>query len=105
MRNTVGITIWLAAACFFLTSCQALTGRTAGESIDDVTITSTVKAKLVADRAVNLTRIDVDANRGVVYLTGTVESEAQKLRVQALAESVGGVKDVVNNLQVSGRRG
>jgi osmotically-inducible protein OsmY len=35
-----------------------------------------------------------------VYLTGAVESAEQKMRAEQLAQSVKGVKSVVNNLQV-----
>jgi len=41
-------------------ACQSMTGKTAGESIDAAAITAAVKAKLVADKPANLTRVDVD---------------------------------------------
>jgi hyperosmotically inducible protein len=62
-----------------------------------------VKSKLVADRASNLTRVDVDTNNGTVYLNGTVESAEQKSRAEQLAWQASGVKTVVNNLQVQKR--
>jgi len=80
--------------------CQAMTGKTAGQNIDDATITASVKSTLVADKAANLTRVDVDTNRGVVALNGVVESAEQKARAEQLARRVGGVKNVINNLQV-----
>lgn len=83
--------------------CQALTGRTVGENIDDATITASVKTKLVADRATNLTRVDVDTNNRVVYLNGTVESTEQRARAEQLALQVNGVRNVVNNLEVQRR--
>ena len=43
-----------------LTGCRTMTGKTAGQNIDDTTITAAVKSKLVADRASNLTRVDVE---------------------------------------------
>lgn len=83
--------------------CQALTGRTVGENIDDAAITASVKTKLVADKATNLTRVDVDTNNKIVYLNGTVESTEQKARAEQLASQVNGVRNVVNNLQVQMR--
>jgi osmotically-inducible protein OsmY len=80
--------------------CTAMTGKTIGENIDDANITASVKATLVADKVVNLTRIDVDTNRGVVSLNGVVESPDQRLRAAELALTSSGVKDVINNLQV-----
>jgi len=97
--------IFKAAGLFFLaavigTGCQAMTGKTAGQNVDDATLTASVKAQLVADKAANLVRVDVDTNNGVVYLNGTVESGEQKDRAEQLAKRVDGVKRVVNNLQV-----
>jgi hyperosmotically inducible protein len=77
-----------------------MTGKTAGRNVDDATLTASVKAQLVADKAANLVRVDVDTNNGVVYLNGTVESGEQKDRAEQLAKRVDGVKRVVNNLQV-----
>lgn len=86
-----------------LSGCRAMTGKTAGETVDDATITASVKSKLVADKASNLTRVDVDTNNGTVYLNGTVESPEQKTKAEQLAWQAKGVKAVVNNLQVQRR--
>ena len=80
--------------------CQSMTGKSAGTNFDDATITASVKSKLVADKAANLTRVDVDTNSGTVYLNGTVDSPEQKTRAEQLAWQAKGVKSVVNNLQV-----
>jgi hyperosmotically inducible protein len=89
----------LVAMLAVLAGCSS-TGRTAGETVDDASITASVKSKLVADKASNLTRVDVDTNRGTVYLNGTVDTSEQKVRAEQLAWQAGGVKNVVNNLQV-----
>lgn len=96
LRVLVAFLVILSVAA----GCQSMTGKTAGENIDDTTITAAVKAKLVADRATNLTRVDVDTNRGTVYLNGSVDSAEQKARAEQLAWQAKGVKSVVNNLQV-----
>lgn len=83
--------------------CQAMSGRTAGETIDDAGITASVKSKLVADKMSSLTRVDVDTNSGSVYLNGTVDTVEQKTRAEQLAWQARGVKTVVNNLQVQKR--
>jgi hyperosmotically inducible periplasmic protein len=87
-----------------IVGCTSLTGQTTGQYVDDRTITSTVKAKLVADKAANLTRVDVDTTNRVVSLNGIVESREQKARAEQLAMQVSGVKDVKNNLQIQGSR-
>ena len=83
--------------------CTSMTGETAGQYVDDSTITTSVKAKLVADKVVNLTRIDVDTTNRVVSLNGVVESPEQKTRAEQLAMQVGGVRRVDNNLQIQSR--
>ena len=59
-----------------------------------------VKAKRLADKAANFTRIDVDTTNRVVSLTGVVESPEQKARAQQVAMDVSGVRRVDNNLQI-----
>jgi osmotically-inducible protein OsmY len=83
-----------------LGGCQAVTGRTTGQNIDDSNTTAAVKTQLARDKVSSLTRIDVDTNAGVVSLNGTVESAEQRARAEQVAKGVGGVKRVINNLQV-----
>lgn len=85
---------------FLMTGCQAMTGETMGQNIDDGTLTSYVKTKLASDRLVTLTRVGVETNNGIVYLTGEVETAEQRSRIGSLSSEVKGVKKVVNNLQV-----
>ena len=85
---------------FFMTGCQAMTGQTMGENIDDSYITGSVKTKLASDKLVSLTRVEVETNNGIVYLTGQVETAEQRSHIGSLASQVSGVKRVVNNLQV-----
>jgi hyperosmotically inducible protein len=96
---------WAAAAIlvFALTGCQAMTGKSAGRNVDDAAITAFVKSTLVANKAVNLTRIDVDTNNGVVSLNGVVDSAQQKDRAEQLTRRVDGVRGINNNLQISSR--
>ena len=101
---------WLSGASLLLalllstSGCTALTGESAGQYVDDSTITASVKSKLVADKVANLTRVDVDTTNQVVSLNGIVESAQQKQRAEQLAREVGGVKGVKNNLQVQAKK-
>jgi predicted amino acid-binding ACT domain protein len=87
------------AVAVLLAACQSMTGETLGENIDDAGITAAVKSKLAAEK-ITVTRIDVDTNRGVVALNGTVKSVTDRARVEELARQVKGVRDVVNNLRI-----
>ena len=95
-RNLLAVLITV----FVLAGCQAMTGRTAGQNLDDANTTTAVKAQLAREKASTLTRIDVDTTGGVVSLNGTVESAEQRARAEQVARGVSSVKKVVNNLQV-----
>jgi len=99
MRSVAGA-VALTMVVALSWGCQAMTGKTAGQNVDDAAITASVKSTLVADKAANLTRVDVDTSKGVVSLNGVVESAEQKARAEQLARRVDGVKQVINNLQV-----
>lgn len=103
MARSMRVVAAVLALVSILSGCRALSGKTAGQTVDDATITASVKSKLVADKAANLTRVDVDTNNGTVYLNGTVENAEQKTRAEQLAWQATGVKNVVNNLQVQRR--
>jgi len=103
MRNFLRRLFALVALVGTLAGCQALTGRTAGQNIDDSNTTAAVKAQLAREKASSLLRIDVDTTDGVVALNGVVESAEQKARAEQITRGVGGVKKVVNNLQVQTR--
>jgi hyperosmotically inducible periplasmic protein len=95
--KTLAVMLVLVAA---ISACSKTTGRSAGQNIDDASITASVKSKLVADKASSVTRINVDTNNGTVYLNGIVESPEQRTRAEQLAWQAKGVRAVVNNLQV-----
>ena len=100
-------TLRMLAICMLLlmgvSGCVAMTGETLGQNIDDTNITATVKTKLTAEKASNFTRIDVDTVRGVVTLGGVVANDADRARAEQIAVQVGGVKKVINNLQLQKR--
>jgi len=100
MPYAIKLSSIVLAGLLLIGGCTSMTGETAGQYVDDSTITASVKAKLVGEKTANLTRIDVDTTNQVVSLTGIVESPDQKARAEQLASQVSGVKSVKNNLQV-----
>jgi len=74
--------------------------RSMGEVVDDAGITMAVKGKLLEDPDVKGLQIDVDTKEGVVYLTGSVRSTAEKEKATHLARETKNVKNVVANLKV-----
>jgi len=74
--------------------------RMAGEYIDDKVLTVRVKAALADNPSVHALDIDVEVNRGVVSLGGTVDTAEQRAAAETTAKRVAGVKNVINNLDV-----
>ena len=98
--NTLTALALVALISVALVACTSTTGKTAGENVDDATITSEVKAKLAAEKMSTLTKIGVDTDRRTVYLTGTVDTPEMRLRAEEIARGVKHVSGVVNNLSV-----
>ncbi|MEP7243995.1 MAG: BON domain-containing protein [Gammaproteobacteria bacterium] len=76
------------------------TTKSAGETIDDGTVTAKVKTALARDPATSAFKIDVETFRGDVQLNGFVETADMKGAATRVAKSVTGVKKVDNNLRV-----
>jgi hyperosmotically inducible protein len=66
----------------------------------DAGLTAGVKTKLLADTMVRGLKIDVDTRDGIVTLTGTVRSAAERERALTVARETDGVKQVVDKLTV-----
>ncbi len=72
----------------------------AGEQTTDEGIATSVQAKYYNDDAVRGRNVSVVAEKGVVTLRGTVESQAARDRAVSLAREVQGVRDVRDELSV-----
>lgn len=67
----------------------------------DSQVATDVQSKINGDNNLPNKQITVNANNGVVSLSGTVGSETERMTAANDAAQVDGVKTVVNNLQVS----
>ncbi len=74
--------------------------QTVGSYAGDTATTSEIKAKLLADSAVPSRNVKVETTNGVVQLSGTVKTQAQSQRAEAIAKAIEGVKSVKNDLVV-----
>lgn len=99
MYRTVMVGV-LGVSLMIVTGCQSMTGKTAGQTMNDATITASVQGKLAGDKLSNLSRINVDTDRSVVTLTGVVRLVEEKSRAEDLARQASGVTTVNNNLQI-----
>jgi hyperosmotically inducible protein len=75
-------------------------GDTVSNSLDDTWIHTKIVSKLASDADVESRRINVDVEKKVVTLRGTVPSEAEKTEAARIARETSGVVRVVNQLKV-----
>ncbi len=76
------------------------TQESTGEYVDDSTITAKVKAAILQDPELKVLQINVETFKGVVQLSGFVNSPQMVSRAVEVASGVSGVKSVKNNLIV-----
>jgi osmotically-inducible protein OsmY len=74
--------------------CATMTGKTAGEIIDDSTITTGANAIIVKDPDAKYLKIDVDTTQGNVTLAGFVNSQETHDRIVKKIGELKGVKSV-----------
>lgn len=78
-------------------------GRTyesTGEYLDDTAVTTKVKSTILGDSKLKVLQINVKTFKGIVQLSGFVDSESAATRAVELARTVKGVKMVNNSLIV-----
>jgi hyperosmotically inducible periplasmic protein len=72
----------------------------AGEKLEDVWLATKIHAKFVGDRDIKARDVKVSVEDGVVTLKGRVLNETEHQLALTLAKNTGGVKQVVDNLDV-----
>ncbi len=74
--------------------------RTAGEKIDDASITAQVKAALLMHRSTSSVKTEVQARDGEVNLTGIAQNAAEKALITKLVAGIQGVTSVNNEMTI-----
>jgi hyperosmotically inducible protein len=102
MKYTRALAIALVTGATLVTSgCAVIRGQeTVGAYVDDVAITTAVKAKFVEDKSVDAGAIKVQTLNGTVSLSGFAKSNQEKAQAEFLARNTKGVRQVLNNLAV-----
>lgn len=75
-------------------------GRTVGQTLDDAGITAKVKAALLTSPDVKGTDVNVNTEKGVVRLTGSLDAQSQIDRAVQIARGTEGVTQVESSLTV-----
>jgi hyperosmotically inducible protein len=84
----------------FAACASTSTQESTGEYVDDSVITTKVKALLASDDFLKSFQISVETYKGIVQLSGFVDSQKAFTKAGQIARSVKGVSDVKNNLIV-----
>ena len=71
-----------------------------GEYVDDAVITTKVKAAIFNEPTLKSTEINVETFKGVVQLSGFVNSQADISKAVSLARGVKGVTGVKNDMRL-----
>jgi osmotically-inducible protein OsmY len=91
----------LGLAVLGLGACAATATRESpGEYAGDAAVTAKVKTALLKEPGVKATAINVETFRGVVQLSGFVDTQDMANRAVAAASRVGGVKSVKNDMRL-----
>jgi hypothetical protein len=72
----------------------------AQRALAEMALQGKIKSKMALDELVKASAINIDSNNGLVTLTGTVRSEAERARAVQLARETAGVKSVNDRLVV-----
>jgi len=84
----------------FAACTSTSTKESTGEYVDDSVITTKVKAQLAGDDFLKSFQISVETFKGIVQLSGFVNSQQAVDKAGQIARSVQAVKSVKNNLIV-----
>lgn len=76
------------------------TYESTGEYLDNAALTTKVKTTIIGDPKLKFFQINVKSFRGVVLLSGFVDSQAAADRAVDLTRKIKGVKSVTNSLVV-----
>jgi osmotically-inducible protein OsmY len=99
-RNIVILLVILMMISTFAACAATRTQESAGEYVDDSVITTKVLSLLAADDFLKSFQINVESFKGVVQLSGFVNSQKAVDQAIKIAKSVQGVTSVKNNLIV-----
>ena len=95
-RLTIGTSIaWISLIAFIgLTGCNLARQRADDE------LASRIDEALLASDELNLSRIEVNVESGVVYLSGMSDDHESKVHAEQEARALGGDRAIINKIEV-----
>ena len=102
MNHRTTIAAALTAFAVLLTAgCAVMRDQeSVGAYVDDTTITTQVKARMLDNPSVAGTSISVETLNGTVMLTGFAKNATEKTVAGTIARDVNGVKQVKNEIAI-----
>lgn len=92
---------FLAIALVSVVGCASTAKQEGtGEYVDDVVITTKVKAAILNEPSLKSTEINVETFKGVVQLSGFVSSSAAESKAVEVTRNVKGVKSIKNDMRI-----
>src|SRR4030066_146705 len=104
MKKVIFMAVLMVFGLALLSGCASITGRTAGEHVDDASITTKVNEVIVKDPDAHYFKIDVTTTQGDVVLQGFVNSRDTEARLVAKIRQIKGVKSVKSLLNVEEKK-
>ncbi len=93
--------VLLAVTLVSVVGCASTSQQSGtGEYVDDAVITTKVKAAIFNEPTLKSAEINVETFKGVVQLSGFVNSQADISKAVSLARSVNGVTAVKNDMRL-----
>jgi osmotically-inducible protein OsmY len=97
----VSVLVLAVAALSTVVGCASTaTQESTGQYLDDTGITGRVKAAIFNDASLKSAEINVETFKGVVQLSGFVNSPADIQRAVQLVQSISGVRSVRNDMRL-----
>jgi osmotically-inducible protein OsmY len=91
----------LAVTVLGSVSCASTrTSEGTGEYVDDTVITTKVKAAFLGEKGLKVAEINVETFKGIVQLSGFINSRADADRAITLARGVSGVTSVKDDMRI-----
>jgi len=104
MKKVIFMAMLMVFGLALFSGCATMTGRTAGEHIDDASITTQANSIIVKDPDAQYLKIDVSSTDGNVVLQGFIRDRKAEDRIVGQVRQIKGVKSVKSLLKVEERK-
>jgi hyperosmotically inducible protein len=102
MRSFTKLSTVAAIALFSVAGCKVMHHEeTAGQYVDDTTLTARAKAALIKDKNVSASDFSIEVYQGHVTLTGVAKTPTEAKLAADDIRSIEGVKSVKNDVRIA----